>query len=433
MQKVKHKVGKVFPALKSSNFRLYFAGQGISLIGTWFASVAQQWLIYPTLTHNQSMLGIVSAVNLLPTALLILIAGVYADKVNKRNFVIILQALFAVISFAIAFLIFSGMIQIWHVLVASVIGGILFSFDMPTRTALVTDMVEKKDMASAISLSSGMFNAARAIGPAIAGVLIAVTGIAFAYVVDATSFVAVIISLFLLKIPPYTVQPHHGQSLKEGFAEGLSYIRSHTEIIFILLLVAILTIATWPTAVLLPVFANDVYKQGEVGFGLLQSVYGIGAMIGAFGFSMLFDRIKHVYTFILVLISILGGSYILFALSPSFILALFVYTISGWGMATFYSTCGIMLQMDVPNHLRGRITSFYSFMIFGAMPIASMGTSLIVPYLHARNTSLVVPIGGALVTLLIIYLIERRSPGQLALKLDKLAGRKQPMDVTELV
>ena len=147
----------------------------------------------------------------------------------------------------------------------------------------------------------------------------------------------------------------------------------------------------------------------------------------------IFERIKHIYKFILILTSILAGSYILFALSPTFIIALLVYTVAGWGMATFYSACGIMLQMDVPNHLRGRITSFYSFMIFGSMPIASIGTSLIVPYLHARNTSLFVPIGGALVTLLMIYLIERRSPGQLALKLNKLAGRKHPMDVTELV
>ncbi len=200
---VKRFIGSWLPALRSRNYRLYFIGQGISLVGTWMAAIAEQWLVYPTLTDNKSLLGIVSAVNLAPTAVFVLLAGVIADRIDRRLGVIVQHLLYATIAMIMFVLVVTGVVQVWHVMVSAFFMGVVFAFDLPTRQSLMMSTVGKRDYGSAISLNTGIFNIARAIGPAIGGVVIAMAGVAPAYFFNSISFLAVIVSVWRMRsLPP---------------------------------------------------------------------------------------------------------------------------------------------------------------------------------------------------------------------------------------
>lgn len=387
LQKVKHGIGNLWPALQSRNYRLYFVGQGISLVGTWMATVAEQWLIYPVLTSNRSLLGIVSAVNLIPTTCLVLFAGVVADRVNKRKAQIIIQTMFAAISFVIATLVFRGVIQVWHVIVATFLSGAVFAFDMPTRQSLMVGFVEKKDYASALSLNAGIFNAARAIGPALAGILIASVGIAPAYVLNSVSFLAVIVSIVLMRIPPQE-RSNGDNPFRSEMREGFHYLREHKVIAALLLLLAFETMFTWPSAVLMPVFAHDIFRRGEVGFGLLQSAFGLGAMIGALSFSKLFHRVADKSRLITSACILEVIALTVFSLVSDFLIALGAILFSGYAIATIVSTINTLVQMNTPDALRGRMMSFYSFVLVGGMPFGALLGSAGVATIGARLTVL---------------------------------------------
>lgn len=387
LQKVKHGVGALWPALRSRNYRLYFIGQGISLIGTWMATVAEQWLIYPVLTNNRSLLGLVSAVNLAPTACFVLFAGVIADRVDKRKAQMLIQFLFALIALTMSVLIFTGRVQVWHVLLAVFLSGVVFAFDLPTRQALMIATVEKRVYASALSLNAGIFNAARALGPAAAGLIIAAVGIAPTYLINGLSFFAVIVSVALM-------QKHLGVSqapnatIRDSFREGVTYVRTHMVIAVLLSLFFILTVSTWPAATLMAVFAHDIFGAGAVGFGMLQSAFGAGAMIGAFGFSKVFDLTKNIYRLLIGAIIAIAGSLCIFALSPAFSLAIAAQIVLGISISTMYSLVTTLVQSDVPHELRGRILSFTSFVLIGGMPIGALLASLGVATVGARLTVL---------------------------------------------
>lgn len=383
-QRVKHQIGDFLPALRSPNYRLYFIGQGISLVGTWMAAIAEQWLIYPVLTNNRSLLGIASAVNLLPTVALVLFSGVVADRINRRNALLITQVLFMVIAFMLGVLVFTGAIRVWHVFLATFIAGIVFAFDMPIRQSFMVTLVEKKDLASALSLNSGIFNAARAFGPAIAGFLIVAIGIASTYLVNGASFLAVILAILLMKLPTHVKSEHPG--FKESFKEGFRYVATHKIIAVLLVLIGVLTFTTWPAATLLPVFAHDIFNKGEAGFGMLQSALGLGAVVGSFGLSKVYLLIKNKYNLLISLLLLIVISVFLFGMAPTFSLAILFQVISGWSIATFISTIGTLIMTDVPDHLRGRIMSFYSFMLIGGMPLGGLVASLGVATIGARAT-----------------------------------------------
>ncbi len=394
------------PALRFSNYRLYFIGQGISLIGTWMQTVAEQWLIYPVLTQNKSLLGIVSAVNLIPTTLFVLFAGVLADRIDRRRVQILLQSFYAVIAGVMSVLIVTGKIEVWHVFVAAFLTGLVFAFDMPTRQALMINLVDKEHLASALSLNGGIFNAARALGPSLAGMLIASVGIAFAYFFNSISFLAVIVSLYLMKLPKHEEITTHS-SFSTQLREGATYIRKTPIVLVSLLLLAILTAFTWPTNTLLPVFAHDIYKRGEVGFGMLQSAFGIGAMIGAFGFSALFHAVKRkniLLGFSLLLISV---STMLFSQVTNFYIALLVLVLGGWSASTLIGVLNTTVQMHVPDILRGRILSFYSLVLVGAMPIGAILSSVGVSVLGARETIGLCSLTFAGLSFSLLYLTRR--------------------------
>lgn len=382
----KRLISNLWPALRSRNYRLYFVGQGISLVGTWMATVAEQWLIYPVLTNNRSLLGVVSAVNLIPTMCLVLFAGVLADRIDRKKAQIWIQSLFAVISCVLAILVFTGTIQVWHVLVATFLSGVIFAFDMPTRQSLMVSLVEKKDYASALSLNAGIFNIARAIGPAVAGLLIATIGIAPAYFLNSLSFAAVIISIVLIRLPDFQFSDKH-ESLRKEFKEGFIYIKENKVIAVLFSLLTLETLFTWPTITLLPVFAHDIFRRGEVGFGFLQSAIGVGAMIGAFSFSKIFHAIRDKYQILIFSFLIVVVTLITFAFSSVFAIALIAMFIGAGAISIIVATINTLVQTNTPDALRGRMMSFYSFVLIGGMPFGALLGSVGVATIGARLTA----------------------------------------------
>lgn len=384
---LKHHLGEFLPALRSRNYRLYFIGQGISLVGTWMATVAQQWLLYPTLTNNKSLLGVASAVNALPTVVLLLYAGVVADRIDRRMGMLIQQILYALVAFGLFFLVLSGTVQVWHVLAATFLIGAVFAFDMPTRQALIIEFVDRKHIASAISLNTGIFSAARVVGPTLAGLLIARAGMAPAFFVNGVSFIAVIVSVLLMNIPRY-IKTEDTDSVWKQLKSGASYIRNNQHIWAALVVLFLLSLSTGPVVTFLPVFAHDVFRVGEVGFGLLQAAFGLGAVIGSFGFSKLYQTFTDKHRFLVLLLILISLSIGSFAYAPLFSLALAAIFFGGWGGATLMTLVRTAVHEQVPNHLRGRLVSYYSLVLIGGTPIGAILGSVGVATIGIRLTIL---------------------------------------------
>lgn len=406
-QRAKYHVSQWLPALKSRNYRLYFFGQGVSLIGTWMAAVAQQWLLYPILTNNKSLLGVASAVNAAPTIVLLLYAGVIADRTDRRIGILVQQVLYALVTFALFFLVSSGMIQVWHVFVATFLSGAVFAFDMPTRQALMIELVDKKNIASAIALNTGIFNTARVIGPTVAGLLIARVGIAPAFFINGVSFVAVIASVLLMNIPRY-IKIEQSDSVWRQLKSGALYIREHQHVWSPLLILFLLSLSTGPIVTFLPVFAKDIFRVGEVGFGLLQAAFGLGAVVGSFGFSKLYQAITHKHRFLAGLLIIISLSMAGFSYASLFILALGTIFLGGWGGATLMTLVRTAVHEHVPNHLRGRLVSYYSLVLIGGTPIGALLGSVGVGTIGIRLTVLLSAIFFGVTTLILTKNLDKR-------------------------
>ena len=406
-QRAKYHVSQWLPALKSRNYRLYFFGQGVSLIGTWMAAVAQQWLLYPTLTNNKSLLGVASAVNAVPTIVLLLYAGVIADRTDRRIGILVQQVLYALVTFELFFLVSSGTIQVWHVFMATFLTGAVFAFDMPSRQALMIELVDKRHIASAISLNTGIFNTARVIGPTVAGLLIASIGIASAFFINGVSFVAVIVSVLFINIPRY-IKIEQSDSVWRQLKSGALYVREHQHIWTPLLILFLLSLSTGPLVTFLPVFAKDIFRVGEVGFGLLQAAFGLGAVIGSFGFSKLYQAITDKHRFLAGLLIIISLSMAGFSYAPLFILALGAIFLGGWGGATLMTLVRTAVHEHVPNHLRGRLVSYYSLVLIGGTPIGALLGSVGVGTIGIRLTVLLSAIFFGITTLILIKNFDKR-------------------------
>ncbi|MFH0749992.1 MAG: MFS transporter [Candidatus Gottesmanbacteria bacterium] len=403
---VKHKIASFVPALQSSNYRLFFMGQGISLTGSWMQSVAEQWLVYPVLTSNKSLLGIISAVNMIPTIIFVLFAGVLVDRINKRRMFIVFQIVYAVIAFVLYLLIVTKTIQLWHIFCAAFVGGVVFAFEHPTRQTFMMDLVEKKYWPSALSLSSALFNSARALGPAAAGIVIASLGIAPAYLINSISFFAVIISLFLMKFPPRIEEVKQETPFFAGMKEGLQYIKNNKIYLAILAIVGIMTFFTWPGSTLQPVFAHDIFKKGEVGFGFIQSFFGIGAMVGGLTFSKVFEKLKKKYRLLYVSVGVAVITMIGYAWAPWFWFALLMQIIAGWAISTVFALNGTLMVIALPGELRGRVLSIYTFVFMGFMPFGALLASLLVDIIGPQMIVTICAIGIAISVSILILLMR---------------------------
>jgi MFS family permease len=361
----------ILRALAHKNYRLFFAGQSISLIGTWMTRIATAWLVY-RLTGSALLLGVVGFAGQIPSFLLAPLAGVLVDRWNRQRLLVITQVLAMFQSLALALLTMTGLIKMWHVIVLSVLQGLINSFDMPARQAFVVEMVEKReDLANAIALNSSMVNAARLLGPSIGGVVIAAVGEGWCFMIDAVSYIAVIASLLAMTITARVIQPTNEANIFQQLREGWSYATHFAPIRNVLLLLALVSLVGMPYTVLMPVFANDVLHGGPNTLGLLMAASGVGALVGAL-FLAARKTVLGLGKFIPLMAGAFGAGLIAFSFTRVLWLSLALMVVTGLGFMVQMAVSNTVLQTIVDEDKRGRVMSFYTMAFMGTAPFGSL-------------------------------------------------------------
>jgi MFS family permease len=359
---------RTFKALRHRNFRIYWTGQTISLIGIWMQTIAQGWLVL-RLTNAPFYLGLVSFMNSLPIFLFSLPGGVVADRFDKRKILIFTQACSLCLSLLLTVLTFFKVIEVWHIMVIATVFGVVNSFDIPSRQSFTIEMVGREDLQNAIALNSVSFNAARIVGPAIAGILIAWIGEAGCFFMNTLSFLAVIISLSIIRTEMKPMASG-GTSLGKDVKEGLQYLKQNTTIMVIIMMIAVSSLFGMSYNVLMPVFAKDVLKVGAQGLGFLMAGSGCGALLGAFTVvSQSMMRPGETFLFGSLFYSVF---LIVFSFSHVTWLSIILLVGVGWGMIAQNVTANTLVQTTVPNELRGRMMSMYSLVFMGLMPVGNL-------------------------------------------------------------
>jgi len=393
---------RTFSALKHRNFRLFFAGQFVSLIGTWAQNTAQGWLVYQ-LTGSKMLLGVVAAIGSAPMILFSIWGGSVADRHPKRQIVLWTQATMMMSAFVLAALVASGKIQVWHIAALAAVGGAALAFDMPARQAFIMDMTSREDLMNAVSLNSSIVNGARVVGPSLAGLLMAHAGIAMCFFLNGLSFIAVIAGLLMMRLPKFTPHPHSGSALGHAL-EGFSYVWGHWRLRTMLILFAVVGIFGWSYAVMMPAFARDVLHVDERGYGMLLSANGVGAFLGALTVASLGHRISR-------RVLVLGGLWIfsamllMLAFVTNYYLALLCLAVAGWGMLLFFSTINTLLQTSASDAMRGRVMGIWA-LVFGAMtPLGGLEAGAFSHYLGLPWAiavgAMVCALGGVVVGLMV--------------------------------
>ena len=361
----------ILRALAHKNYRLFFAGQSISLIGTWMTRIATAWLVY-RLTGSALLLGVVGFAGQIPSFLLAPLAGVLVDRWNRQRLLVITQVLAMFQSLALALLTMTGLIKMWHVIVLSVLQGLINSFDMPARQAFVVEMVEKReDLANAIALNSSMVNAARLLGPSIGGVVIAAVGEGWCFMIDAVSYIAVIASLLAMTITARVIQPTKDANVFQQLREGWSYAAHFAPIRNVLLLLALVSLVGMPYTVLMPVFANDALHGGPNTLGLLMAASGVGALVGAL-FLAARKTVLGLGKFIPLMAGAFGAGLIAFSFTRVLWLSLALMVVTGLGFMVQMAVSNTVLQTIVDEDKRGRVMSFYTMAFMGTAPFGSL-------------------------------------------------------------
>lgn len=401
---------KTFSALRHRNFRLFFVGQLISLIGTWMQNTAQGWLVYQ-LTGSKFLLGVVAAVGSAPMLLFSLWGGSVADRHSKRVIVLWTQSAMMFFAFAMAALVWTGRIQSWHILMLAGLGGLAMAFDMPARQAFMVEMTSREDLMNAISLNSSIVNGARVVGPSVAGLLMARAGMATCFFLNGLSFIAVLSGLWLMRLPKFVPRQRPSSALAHAL-EGFVYVWQHRRMRIILLLFAVVGIFGWSYSVLMPALAKDVLGAGQGQYGLLLSANGIGAMAGALTVATIGSQVNRRWL-------VLGGLWLfsamlfLLALVRNYYLALGCLAIAGWGMLLFFSTINTLLQTSASDEMRGRVMGIWALVFGGMTPIGGLEAGTLSHYFGVRwavALGAVVCAGAALV----VWLIVRQRPSSSA-------------------
>jgi len=357
-------------ALRSRNFKLFFAGQSVSVVGSWMTRVATGWLVY-RLTRSALLLGIVDFAGWIPAFALAPFAGVWVERLNRRTLLVWTQAAAAVQSLALAALTLAHVITIGEIIALSVLQGVINAFDLPGRQSFLVQMVDdRKDLGNAIAINSSMANGARLIGPAIAGLVIAAAGEGWCFLIDGVSYMAVIASLLLMRIRPVDIR-RSATGMLEPMREGWNYVRTFRPIRSILLLFALLSLMGTPYSVLLPVFAGQVLHGGPSTLGWLTGASGIGAM--ASGLSLVLRKsVVGLTRMIQIAAVMLGGGLMLFGLSHTLWLSLVLMIFVGFGLMQVLSASNTVIQTLVPEDKRARVMSYYTMAFVGMAPFGSL-------------------------------------------------------------
>ena len=380
-------ISHAWRALRHRNFQLFFSGQSISLIGTWMTKLATTWLVY-RLTHSALLLGIVGFAGLIPTFVLAPFAGVWIERISRRNLLVWTQAAAAVQSLAMAALTLAHVITLWEIIALAVLQGLINAFDTPARQAFLVEMVDdRNDLGNAIAINSSMANGARLIGPAIAGFVIAAVGEGGCFLIDGVSYFAVIASLLLMRIKPLRVI-RSASSMLEQLREGWDYVTTFCPIRSILVLSGLLCLMGYPYTVLLPIFAGQVLHGGPATLGWLTGASGIGALASAL--SLAFRRsVVGLTRMLQIAAAILGGALILFGLSQMLWLSLLLMVFVGFGMMQALQAANTIIQTLAPEDKRGRVMSYYVTAIFGAAPFGSLLSGTLAHRIGAPHTVIV--------------------------------------------
>ncbi|PAW92761.1 MFS transporter [Mucilaginibacter sp. MD40] len=394
-----------FKAFGSRNYRLYFAGQSVSLIGTWMQKTAVSWVIY-TLTHSTFMLGLTMFASQFPSFVLSLFGGVVSDRYNRFRVLLTTQVASMIQATILAVLVLLKHYAVWEILTLSVILGVINAFDVPARQSLVYEMIEdKQDLPNALALNSSMVNLSRLIGPAIAGFVLEMWGDGFCFLLNAVSFIAVLGSLLLMKLPPYIGQKHTKNvvgELKEGFA----YLKASPALTFVIMMLGLISLLVLPFSTLIPYYAREVFKGNATTFGVIDSVIGLGAFSGAIFLASLkggsnLKKILSINTLIF------GIGLVLFSHESTYWLALVFATIAGFGMMSQITISNTLIQTSVEPGMRGRVISFYAMAYFGLQPIGGLLVGLVSKWIGAPDTILFEGIAALLIGLLHIRFLRK--------------------------
>lgn len=387
-----------FGALRHRNFRLFLGGQFVSLSGTWMQTVAQGWLVLQ-LTHSAFQVGLVTTINTLPVLLFTLYGGVVADRVNKRRFLLVLQSLMLLEALALAILTATGLVTVGWVMALAAVQGLLAAFEIPARQSFLVEMTGREDLVTAIALNSSVFNVTRVIGPAVGGLIIASVGIAACFFVNAATYLAVLWMLAILR-PPFagasTAPP--GRST---FRDGWRYIMDTPEPRLLTLLTITFSVFGFSFAPMLPVYASEVLGAGARGYGALMSGVGVGAATAALFVAAMGHRVHRegrVFAFATLFSVVLLAT----SLARGFAAALVLLTLAGCTWALTSILTNTLLQTKAPDHLRGRVMGFYSFMVVGMAPLGALQAGWVSEHFGVQ-TSLAIGGGVCVVAALIAW------------------------------
>jgi MFS family permease len=357
-------------SLRHRNYRLFFTGQSLSLIGTWMSQIATSWLIY-RVTGSAWLLGLVGFSGQFPAFFLAPFAGVWIDRWNRLTILKITQLLSMMQSFALAAVVFTNHISVWNIALLTTFQGVVNAFDMPARQTFVVEMIrDRADLANAIALNSSMVNGSRLIGPSIAGLVIGFAGEGYCFLIDGVSYLAVIGCLFLMRIDTASA-PLTGKNIWAELEEGWEYVSGFTPIRSILLLLVAASLFGVPYSILLPVFASTVLHSGPHVLGFLTAASGLGALISAISLAMR-KTIVGLGKMMSITAFTFGGGLIAFGLSHSLWLSMPLMLVVGFSMMQLMSASNTIMQTIVDEKKRGRVMSFYTMAIIGIMPFGSL-------------------------------------------------------------
>ncbi|MDA8025277.1 MAG: MFS transporter [Actinomycetota bacterium] len=362
-QKIKR---SAISSLKQRNYRLYFIGQIISNAGTWMQMVAQSWLVLQ-ISKSGSILGVVSAVQFLPMLFLGPLAGVYTDRYNKRKLLILTQSLFGVVALVLGILDLSGVIQLWMIFVSAALMGVINTIDMPTRQAFVIELVGREDLQNAVSLNTVVMNGARVVGPSIAGGIIYAFGVGPNFILNAVSYIAVII--VLLKLDMTKLRPATRIAAKKGqLREGFRYVMSHSELAIPLLMMVIVGTLAYEFQISIPLLATATFHKGAGSYAILTASLGFGAVIGGF-LSAKYAKVSQ--QLLNTAAAIFGLMMLGMAAAPSYALELVVTAATGAISILFLSTANTLLQIKAREEMRGRVMALYGVAFLGSTPVGA--------------------------------------------------------------
>jgi MFS family permease len=360
-------------AFRHRNYRLFFGGQAISLVGTWMQQVAQGWLVLQ-LTHDPFALGLVAAAQFTPVLVFGLFGGLIADQLPKRRVLLVTQAVAMLLAFALFGLTATGSVEVWQVLALAVALGVTNAIDMPVRQAFAVEMVGREDVVNAVGLNSALFNASRIVGPALAGLTIGAFDISIAFLINGVSFLAVIVGYGLmrdedLRAAPRMDRPSSVGDVVDALAEGLRYVRATPIVLLAVTVVGLAATFGMNSSVLAPPLAQDVLHSGASGFGFLMAAAGIGSLIAALGIAFGARARPAAMGWGAILLGIAG---VVLGLSSSFPVSLLGMLAAGFGMIAMAATANSTIQLTVPDRLRGRVMSVYTTIFVGSTPIGGL-------------------------------------------------------------